>query len=95
MIISALILSPDKFRTTEKVTITLERDASAEFYIMQNEHNNAEHGTSYEVNLATRAFLKMVFRSMAGLCNDILSTSMKSMQNVTWQDLSTDSAADG
>jgi Fe-S cluster assembly protein SufD len=65
--------SPDRFRTTEKVTISLERDATAEFYIMQNEHNNAEHSTSYEVNLATGASLKMVFLSLHGgvIRNDI------------------------
>jgi len=51
----------------------LERDAVAEFYIMQNEHNNAEHSTSYEVNLGAGAFLKMVFLSLHGgvIRNDI------------------------
>ncbi len=58
--------SPDRFRTTEKVTITLDKEASAEFYIMQNEHNNAEHNTTYEINIAAGALLKMVFLSLHG-----------------------------
>ncbi|HOG41088.1 MAG TPA: Fe-S cluster assembly protein SufD [Bacteroidales bacterium] len=58
--------SPDRFVTTEKVTITVEKDASAEFCIMQNEHNNAEHNTLYEANLAEGASLNMVFLSLHG-----------------------------
>ncbi len=66
--------SPDRFRTTEKVTITVDKEASAEFYIMQNEHNNAEHNTTYEINVAAGAFLKMVFLSLHGgvIRNEIL-----------------------
>lgn len=66
--------SPDRFRTTEKVTITVDKEASAEFYIMQNEHNNAEHNTTYEINIAAGASLKMVFLSLHGgvIRNEIL-----------------------
>lgn len=80
--------SPDRFRTTEKVTISLERDAVAEFYIMQNEHNNAEHSTSYEVNLVPEPFLKWFSsRSTVELyATTSFSISMKSLRNATWQD---------
>lgn len=58
--------SLDEFKTTEKATITLEAGADVEFYVMQNEHNKAEHRTSYDISLAEGASLKMVFLSLHG-----------------------------
>ena len=58
--------SLDLFKTSENVKITLEERASAEFVVMQNEHNQAVHETSYEISLAAGAELKMVFLSLHG-----------------------------
>lgn len=58
--------SLDLFKTREKVRITLEEGAAAEFVVMQNEHNRAVHETSYDISLAAGAELKMVFLSLHG-----------------------------
>jgi len=65
--------SLDRFKTTEKVRIELAEDATAEFVVMQNEHNQAEHETRFEISLAGGASLKMVFLSLHGgvIRNDI------------------------
>lgn len=55
-----------QFRTHEKVTITVEEGAQADFTIMQNEHNAAEHDTEYEVSIAAGGILKMTFVTLHG-----------------------------
>lgn len=58
--------SLDAFKTDENVTITLGEDSAVEFIVMQNEHNKAEHNTSYNITLAGGAQLNMVFLSLHG-----------------------------
>lgn len=58
--------SMDSFKTKEKVTISLGEDSDVEFIVMQNEHNGAEHDTSYEIKLESGARLNMVFLSLHG-----------------------------
>ena len=58
--------SLDRFQTQERVKIALEEGAEAEFVVMQNEHNQAEHETAYEISLAAGASLRMVFLSLHG-----------------------------
>ena len=58
--------SLDLFKTVEQVKIMLEADARAEFVVMQNEHNQAEHETNYEIVLGPGASLDMVFLSLHG-----------------------------
>jgi len=58
--------SLDRFVTNENVSINLKEGASAEFIVMQNEHNKATHNTVFNVNIAEKAKLKMVFISLHG-----------------------------
>lgn len=55
-----------KFKTHEKVTITVEAGAQADFTVMQNEHNAAEHDTEYEVSIAEGGKLNMIFVTLHG-----------------------------
>lgn len=66
IILCAHTFSLDRFRTVERVNVTLEEDARAEFVVMQNEHNQADHETFYEITLASGAALDMVFLSLHG-----------------------------
>ena len=66
IILCAHTFSLDPFKTVEHTTITLEEDAHAEFVVMQNEHNQADHETFYEITLAAGATLDMVFLSLHG-----------------------------
>jgi len=54
------------FKTHEKVEITVGEGAQADFTVMQNEHNAAEHDTVYEVNIAEGGHLKMTFVTLHG-----------------------------
>lgn len=65
--------SSDPFKTLENVEINLEEGSTAEFYILQNEHNKAEHRTAYKIRQAAGSNLKMVFISLHGgvIANDI------------------------
>lgn len=65
--------SLDEFTTCETMDIELEAGASAEFFIMQNEHNQARHDLKCTVNMAEGATLRMVFISLHGgeIHNDI------------------------
>ncbi len=58
--------SLDEFRTEETMDITLDAGASAEFFIMQNEHNKAEHFLKCNVEMAEGSSLRMVFISLHG-----------------------------
>lgn len=58
--------SLDEFKTDEKVTLTLGEDAAVEFIVMQNEHNKAQHNTTYDITLSAGAQLNMVFLSLHG-----------------------------
>ncbi|MBO6081436.1 MAG: Fe-S cluster assembly protein SufD [Bacteroidales bacterium] len=66
IILCAHTFSLDPFKTVEHTKITLEEDAHAEFVVMQNEHNQADHETFYELTLAAGATLDMVFLSLHG-----------------------------
>ena len=66
IILCAHTFTLDRFRTEEEVSISLEEGAKAEFVVMQNEHNGAEHTTSYRVSLAAGASLDLVFLSFYG-----------------------------
>ena len=66
IILCAHTFSLDLFKTVEQVKITLEEDARAEFVVMQNEHNQAEHETFYEILLGSGASLDIVFLSLHG-----------------------------
>ena len=58
--------SLDEFKTEETMDIVLEAGASAEFFIMQNEHNKAEHYLNCNVEMAEGSSLRMVFISLHG-----------------------------
>ena len=66
IILCAHTFSLDLFKTVERVNITLEENARAEFVVMQNEHNRAEHETDYDIVLGAGASLDMVFLSLHG-----------------------------
>ncbi|MBR1539413.1 MAG: SufD family Fe-S cluster assembly protein [Bacteroidales bacterium] len=66
IILCAHTFSSDVFHTEEEVEISLAEDASAEFVVMQNEHNLAEHETAFRIRLSAGASLKMVFLSLHG-----------------------------
>ena len=66
IILCAHTFSLDFFKTVEQVKITLEEGAAAEFVVMQNEHNRAEHETDYDIVLGPGASLDMVFLSLHG-----------------------------
>ena len=59
-------LTPDEFSTRERMVINLEEGASAEFFVMQNEHNKARHDLRCDISLAEGASLRMVFISLHG-----------------------------
>ena len=56
----------DPFKTDETVKIDLGEDAVVDFFVMQNEHNGAEHNSTYEIHLAAGATLNMVFVQLHG-----------------------------
>lgn len=58
--------SHSPFVTDEKISITLEENASADFVLMQNEHNAATHNNSFDISIAAGASLKMVFLTLHG-----------------------------
>ena len=58
--------SEEEFYTEDTIEIALEAGSSAEFFILQNEHDRAFHKTSYNIRLAERATLNMVFLSLHG-----------------------------
>lgn len=59
-------ITPDEFSTSEEMNIILEQGASAEFFIMQNEHNRARHSLRCNIEMAEGSSLKMVFISLHG-----------------------------
>lgn len=61
------------FVTNERVAIDAGEGAVVEVVVMQNEHNGAEHNTSYHVTLAAGATVKMTFLTLHGgrICNNI------------------------
>ena len=54
------------FKTHEKVSISVEEGACADFTVMQNEHNAAEHDTSFDIRIAAGGNLKMTFVTLHG-----------------------------
>lgn len=73
IIICSHTITPDEFHTTENARIELAEGASAEFFVMQNEHNKARHDLRCSVSLSEGASLRMVFISLHGgeINNDI------------------------
>ena len=70
--------SLDEFKTDEKVSLSLGEDSVVEFIVMQNEHNKAEHNTSYDITLAEGAQLNMVFLSLhGGVVRNNINVSLK------------------
>ncbi len=74
IIICSHTITPDEFHTTENARIELAEGASAEFFVMQNEHNKARHDLRCSVSLSEGASLRMVFISLHGgeINNDIM-----------------------
>lgn len=69
--------SLDKFVTKENISISLASGASAEFVIMQNEHNMARHDTTFSVEMEDNTSLKMTFLSLhGGEINNNLTVNM-------------------
>lgn len=66
IILCAHTFSLDRFKTVERVRIEVEEEARAQFVVMQNEHNQADHETFYDISLASGASLDMVFLSLHG-----------------------------
>jgi len=58
--------SHSTFITHETVKISVGEGARVDFTVMQNEHNAAEHDTSYEVSIAAGGNLKMTFVTLHG-----------------------------
>ncbi len=56
----------DEFKTSEDVVISLDKGAVVDFFVMQNEHNKAEHRSSYRISLAEGAVLNMIFVQLHG-----------------------------
>ncbi len=54
------------FKTHEKISISVEERACADFTIMQNEHNAANHDTAYDIRIAAGGKLKMTFVTLHG-----------------------------
>ena len=59
-------LSMDEFITDEVVNINLEKDASLDLIIMQNEHNKAHHNSEYKISLDNNSSLTITFLSLHG-----------------------------
>ena len=59
-------LSEDKFATKEKVEIELGENAVLDIAIMQNEHNNSLHNTSFNISLAANAVLRFHIITLHG-----------------------------
>ena len=59
-------LSEDKFATNEKVEIELGENAVLDIAIMQNEHNNSLHNTSFNISLAANALLRFHIVTLHG-----------------------------
>jgi Fe-S cluster assembly protein SufD len=66
LILCSHTFAEDPFVTREKVKITLEANASVDIVLMQNEHNDAEHISDFEINLERDASLRMVFLTLHG-----------------------------
>jgi len=67
-----------KFVTHEKVTINVGEGAEADFTVMQNEHNAAEHDTEYDVNIAAGGKLKMIFVTLhGGVISNTVTVNLK------------------
>lgn len=65
--------SLDSFITNETINITLEKGASTDIVLLQNEHNGAEHNANINIQMAEGSFLKIVFLTLHGgiIKNDI------------------------
>ena len=59
-------LTMDEFKTDEEVEISLAPGARVDFFVMQNEHNRAEHNSSFHISLEEGAVLNMVFVQLHG-----------------------------
>lgn len=59
-------LSEDKFATGENITIEIGENAVLDIAIMQNEHNNSIHNTSFNISLAANAVLRFHIITLHG-----------------------------
>lgn len=66
LILCSHTFSEDLFKTDEAVELTLEEGAKADIVVMQNEHNNAEHHTCFNINIEKNAELKMTVLTLHG-----------------------------
>ena len=73
-------LTTDKFSTGEELNISLAAGAELEMVVMQNEHNNSEHKTKFNISLEENSYLKIVIVSLHGghIDNDIVIKLKKS-----------------
>lgn len=58
--------SDDKFITDERVELEIAAGASVEFFILQNESDNAMHRCRYDISMAEGSRLNMVFVQLHG-----------------------------
>lgn len=59
-------LSEDKFATNENIEIDLGENSVLDIAIMQNEHNNSLHNTSFKISLAANALLRFHIVTLHG-----------------------------
>lgn len=66
ILLCAHAFAPERLKTEERVSILLEENARAEFVVLQDECDAAEHETFYDIRLSAGAALDMVFFSLHG-----------------------------
>ena len=67
-------LTMDRFNTDETINIELGRDSKLEIVVMQNEHNESDHKTGFNISLKENSQLKIVIVALHGgrIDNDIV-----------------------
>lgn len=66
LILCSHTFAEDPFITKEKIKISLAPNSSVDIVLMQNEHNDAEHVSEFEIDIQRDASLRMVFLTLHG-----------------------------